>query len=336
MTKKICISGYYGFDNFGDEAILKTLVENLKKFENKPNITVFSSNPQKTSAELEVNSVYSFSIKDIVKSLFNCDYLISGGGSLLQDTTSAKSLVYYLGIIFLAQIFRKKSIIFAQGIGPIKNNFLEKITAFVLRKAKYITVRDEKSINWLQKWDINATKCYDPVWNITIPKTEKSNIVGIQLRAFPTMTESVLEQLALLFNTHYIDKEIQIFSLQNKLDLDICNRLKNKLKSQNIKVIENTSNEKIIEDLSKLDILIAMRFHACLIGIKSGVKLLPINYDIKVEQLAKEFDLNCLNLDYPEINNEIFEEFTQNTIEYDSEKINKLMYDFTQLKEIIS
>ena len=69
MNKRVCISGYYGFDNFGDEAILKTLVENLKNFEKELNITVFSSNPQKTAKELNVNSVHSFCIKDIVKSL---------------------------------------------------------------------------------------------------------------------------------------------------------------------------------------------------------------------------------------------------------------------------
>ena len=336
MTKKICISGYYGFDNFGDEAILKTLVENLKKLKKEPNITVFSSSPEKTAKELNVNSIYSFCLKDIVKSLLNSDYLISGGGSLLQDTTSAKSLIYYLGVIALAQFLGKKTIIFAQGIGPIKNKYLEKLTAFTLKKAKYITVRDEKSINWLKKWEINATKCYDPVWNITTPNTEKTNIVGIQLRTFPTMTEEVLNQLANLVNNYYSDREIHLLSLQNKLDLDICNKLKNKLKSKNVKVIENSSNEKIIEDISKLDILIAMRFHACLIGIKSGVKLLPINYDIKVEQLAKEFDLNCLNLEYTEINEEIFDAFNKNEIEYDKEKINNLMYDFSQLEEFIS
>ena len=54
MTKKYCISGYYGFDNFGDETILKILVENLKKIDSE--ITVFSSNPLKTSKDLKVNS----------------------------------------------------------------------------------------------------------------------------------------------------------------------------------------------------------------------------------------------------------------------------------------
>ena len=59
-------------------------------------------------------------------------------------------------------------------------------------------------------------------------------------------------------------------------------------------------------------------------------------YDIKVEQLAKEFDLNCFNLEYTEINEEIFDAFNKNKIEYDKEKINNLMYDFSQLKEFIS
>ena len=79
----------------------------------------------------------------------------------------------------------------------------------------------------------------------------------------------------------------------------------------------------------------AARPHACLIAIKGGVKLLPINYDIKVEQLAKEFNLNCLNLDYLEINKIIFEQFKQNPIEYETEKINNLMFDFKTLEEII-
>ncbi len=335
MTKKICISGYYGFDNFGDETILKTLVENLKTFKKIPEITVFSSNPQKTAESLDVKSVNSFDLLSVINELLHCDCLISGGGSLLQDTTSKKSLIYYLSILFLAQLFNKKTIIFAQGLGPIKCNFLKKITKNILKKANYITVRDDKSIELLSNWKIKAEKCYDPVWNIkTYP--QKTKKIGVQLRSFHTITEEFINQLANCLNEYYSDKEICIFSLQNKLDLDICNKLKTKLKNKNVTVIENTSNEKIIQDIANLDILVAMRFHACMIAIKSGVKLLPINYDIKVEQLAKEFNLNCLNLDYLEINNEIFKQFNLNEINYDAQDINKLMFDFSKLEEAIS
>ena len=217
MTKKICISGYYGFDNFGDEVILSTLVENLKKFKKPPQITVFSSNPKKTAKELGIESAHSFNLKDILINLAKCDYLISGGGSLLQDVTSKKSLIYYLGIITLSQILGKKTIIFAQGLGPIKNKFLKKLTAKTLKKVKYITVRDEKSIELLNSWGIKAERCYDPVWNLTTEKKEKTNIVGIQLRSFPTLTDKIIEQLANLINTHYSNREIHILSLQNKL-----------------------------------------------------------------------------------------------------------------------
>ena len=101
--KKAVISGYYGFDNFGDEAILNVLVSNLKK--NEIEVCVISKNPQKTSKKLDIKSVYTFSILSILKSIKSSDVLISGGGSLLQDVTSLKSLFYYLFIIFIALFF---------------------------------------------------------------------------------------------------------------------------------------------------------------------------------------------------------------------------------------
>ena len=93
MTKKVCISGYYGFDNFGDETILKILTETLKLIIPDIEITVFSSSPEKTAEELNVKSTYTFKIPQIIKEIYNTDTLISGGGSLLQDVTSIKSLI---------------------------------------------------------------------------------------------------------------------------------------------------------------------------------------------------------------------------------------------------
>lgn len=337
MTKKICISGYYGFDNFGDETILKVLIENLKKYDCTPEITVFSSNPDRTKQLYNVNAVKSFNLKQVIKELSKCDCLISGGGSLLQDVTSKKSLIYYLGVISIATFFRKKIIIFAQGIGPIKNKLLAKLTAFVLKKSSYITVRDERSLNLLKSWNINANLCSDPVWNVQIPLKEKSNKVGIQLRDFYSLNDDFIKELAKGINSYYSNKEICILSLQNNLDERVCNQLKEELlninNNLNVKVIKNNSNDEVIENISSLDELIAMRYHACLIGVLSGIKVLPINYDIKVDELAKEFGLNCLNLDkISEINN-CLEQFTSSNIACNKEKLTSLLFDFKTLEK---
>lgn len=339
MTKKVCISGYYGFDNFGDETILKILVENIKKFNNPPSITVFSSNPNKTENNLNVNCVYSFNLKHIIKSIITSDCLISGGGSLLQDVTSSKSLIYYLAILTIAQIFRKKTIIFAQGIGPINNKKLEKLTAFILKRASYVTVRDNKSLALLQNWGINAIKCSDPVWNIKLPQKKENNKIGIQLRECKNIDNNFVQELAKNVCKYYSNKEIQVLSLQNKQDLDICNQFKENLlkinQNINVEVIENTSNDKIIEDINNLDTLIAMRFHACLVAIKSNVKLLPISYDIKVKELANEFDLQTINLDSTDTIESTFEHFNKTQITYSASTIDSHMFNFKALESII-
>lgn len=339
MTKKICISGYYGFDNFGDETILKILVENIKKYCDDAVITVFSSSPHKTAKELGVNSIHTFNIKALINSVMHCDCLISGGGSLLQDATSKKSLIYYLFVLFSAQFFRKRTIIFAQGIGPVNDKFLRRLTANVIKKAKYVTLRDIKSVNLVKQWGIDAFLCNDPVWNIEINNIQKQKKTGIQLRAYSFLTDEFLSELARLVNKYYSDKEINIFSLQNNIDLKVCEDFKQRLSALNpklnVKVIKNCSNEKLIEDVSSLDDLIAMRYHACLIGIKAGVKVLPLSYDIKVETLAKEFDMEYVDLKSTGSFSDIFERFFNSTKQLDRKKIESLFFDFKTLCEKI-
>ena len=132
MSKNVIISGYYGSDNFGDEMILKVLIDKLKQFD--INITVLSLNPEKTKALYKVNTVKSFDILKVIFTILKSDILISGGGSLLQDSTSVKSLFYYLFVIKIAEFFHKKVMIFAQGIGPIKNKFGESLCKKLLKK----------------------------------------------------------------------------------------------------------------------------------------------------------------------------------------------------------
>ena len=93
----IVISGYYGFANAGDEAMLAAMIEVLSDLEPNINITVISGNPADTRARHGVNAVYRLNYPEIIRALAKSDLLISGGGSLLQDVTSDRSLYYDAG-----------------------------------------------------------------------------------------------------------------------------------------------------------------------------------------------------------------------------------------------
>ena len=292
MTKYL-VSGYIGFDNFGDEAIASVLVSNLKK-NGAEKITVLSSNPKKTARLYDVDSEYFLKF---FKPILEADVLISGGGSLLQDLTSLKSLIYYLTVIVIALVFNKKVIIFAQGFTPFRTKLGKIFTSFVLKYCDKIYVRDTKSLELLKSIKIDSELISDPVFGIeTLPKEHKG--VGVQLRNFPTITEEFLNSLVDRILENFKDEEIKLLSLQDSLDLEILNNFSKKLKQKGIKskIYKNNSITETIENISNLEYLIGMRFHANLVAVKAGVKVLGINYDIKVENLAKSIGFPLIKM----------------------------------------
>lgn len=296
--KKVLISGYYGFDNFGDEAILGVLINKLQ--ENDVNIRVLTKKPEETAKAYDVGTTFYCCFCKFIPRIRECDVLVSGGGSLLQDVTSIRSLIYYLTIINTALFFKKKVIIFAQGIGPIKSKLGQFLAKRALKKCTLVTVRDEKSLFLLRGWGINADLVCDPLFDLKMVETFPSNKVGIQLRGFKTLTENLLVKLAEQVNKEFSDKVIEIYSFQDSLDLEVCKRFELMLKSLNPNIstnlIYNQSTKDILGKLSKLDYMIAMRFHANLIALKYGIKTLAISYDEKVEKLAKEASIPCLSM----------------------------------------
>ena len=296
---KIIVSGYYGFDNFGDEAILYVLVNNLKNM--GADITVISRNPRKTSQIHNVKSIYTHNLFGIVSSINKSDVVISGGGSLLQDVTSLRSLFYYLFIIFLGILLCKKVIIFAQGIGPINNKLAKKITKNLLKRVSLITVRDERSKKLLSDWGIKTESVNDPVWGINLKSSVPKERIGIQLREWKYMSDEFFLNLVRKIANDFADKEICIYSFQDKQDKDICLRFENYLHLENpkvkTKVFCDLSVKDIIENMKDLEYLIAMRYHAVMLGVKYGIKTLAINYDPKVRTLADFAKIPCINFD---------------------------------------
>lgn len=331
---KVAISGYYGFKNFGDEAILSVLVNHLKQLKDV-DITVFSSDIDFTSKTYSVNSVKRFDIKNVIKTIRNSDVLISGGGSLLQDVTSLKSVVYYSLIIALGLLFNKKVIIFAQGVGPLNKRLSQFIVRNLLKNCSLVTVRDEKSLTLLRNWGINADLVCDPIYSLDVLQEFNENTLGVQLREFKTMNYNLLHKLALFIAEKFSDKKVEIFSLQQSQDLDLCKNFENILKTLNPEIKTEIVTDNIVNRISKLSYLIAMRFHAILVALKCGIKTCAINYDVKVEKLANEANIPLISMDAHENFETIYKKL-ENLNKEDLLKFsNSKVFDWAKFDELL-
>src|SRR5699024_10102573 len=104
-----------------------------------------SNDVEYTKNTYKVNAINRWKLNEIYKELLKCDGLISGGGSLFQDVTSSRSILYYTGIIWLAKLAKKPIFIYAQGVGTIEKKNNKKIVVRIFNKVDYITHRDKES-----------------------------------------------------------------------------------------------------------------------------------------------------------------------------------------------
>ena len=178
-SKTIVISGYYGFKNSGDEAVLKSILTALEQEGQAAGVdinpVVLSIDPEWTSAAYGVKSVHRMKLGEVRQAIKDSDGLISGGGSLLQDATSPKTIPYYLGVLKIAQWLGKPTFIYAQGVGPVNRKLFYPMIRSIFRKCTYISVRDIQSGELLQSMGISGEAVHvvpDPVMGLPLPAGE--------------------------------------------------------------------------------------------------------------------------------------------------------------------
>ncbi|HHT43007.1 MAG TPA: polysaccharide pyruvyl transferase CsaB [Firmicutes bacterium] len=165
----ILVSGYYGYGNLGDEAVLAALCQDLLALGiSRQEIVVPSGNPKQTTADHGVAAVGRFDLKEIWRILGSARCLISGGGSLLQDVTSKRSIPYYLTLVEMALLRKVPVVMYGQGLGPIWSKPYQAWTARAYRQAASCSVRDEASLGFLKDLGVDEDKVLlaaDPVFS---------------------------------------------------------------------------------------------------------------------------------------------------------------------------
>src|SRR5258706_14929364 len=146
---KVGITGSYGGLNLGDEAILQSIVEQLRRDVPGVEITVFSRNAEDTKRRHKVErsvAVRKLSRAEIVPEVERLDLLIFGGGGIIYDAEAR----IYLREVQVAKEHGVPVMLFAVGAGPLGEPTVQQAVREALEDVAAITVRERSAQQTLE------------------------------------------------------------------------------------------------------------------------------------------------------------------------------------------
>ncbi|MGE5507262.1 MAG: polysaccharide pyruvyl transferase CsaB [Chitinophagales bacterium] len=302
------LSGYYGLGNAGDEAVLAAIVEGLRARDPGGAITVLSADPALTQRVHGVRAVPRMSVRALLDELSHADLLISGGGSLLQDVTSLRSLLYYLGVIVLARLKRVPVFFYAQGIGPLRRPLARWLTARVADRAAAITVRDAASAQLLRQLGVArpaVTVTADPVFTLVHPVNEAEGEPGVAcdahrrpafgfaFRPWPGADRWLPAVAAAAGEAaRRCGAEVVWLPFQAPGDVEVAERLQAACPEPSRLGTAAPDPREVARQVAACDLVVGARLHALIMGAAAGRPVVGVSYDPKVEALLGELGLS--------------------------------------------
>ncbi len=298
QSKQILIAGYYGFGNIGDEAILAALLSRLKREFSHVKSTVLSHCPRLTAQLHQAETINRWNPWQLRRALMKSTVFVLGGGGLLQDRTSQRSLAYYLGLIEWAKRYKKPVYLLGQGIGPLRRATSKSRLLSTLAKVELIVVRDRESYKELLSLGLAESRVVlgqdlalllgEHVTSAVKTRAEESHLcVVLRSGLTPaqlTMLAEVLDQIHAGMGISTL--VVPFFRTQ---DLSACRNLITAMRAPS-KLLD--PSEMVWPDLFTIlgqsRALIGMRLHSLILALSAQVPFLAINYDPKIARFANQ------------------------------------------------
>lgn len=294
---RIVLSGYYGFDNIGDEAIMYSIIQALRKEDPHIDITVLSNQPTVTAETYDVDAVNRWKLTEVYRAIKESDGLISGGGSLMQDETGIRSIPFYSGVIKIAQLLKKPVFVYAQGMGPFNKTISRMIVKHTLKNTT-ITVRDEGSKALLERVGIknDITIVPDPVIGLQVKRQSsdwyeqqafQTKVITVSVRDWPSSVpykKMLADALTLIGQDSY---SIVFVPMHSTRDQETSEEVASFMECESHIAPYAASIEEKIAIIGQSDLLIGIRLHALIFAAITNTPFVPLSYDPKIDAFAE-------------------------------------------------
>ena len=301
--KRLLLSGYYGYGNAGDEAVLAGLVAGFRATGAELEIVALSGSPAETEAAHGIAAADRYQPGALLRETRRADLFLSGGGSLLQDVTSAHGIFYYLGVVRMAQVLGKRTMFIAQGIGPLKRARSRRLVRSVANRLNAVTVRDAGSAALLA--EIGVTRppievTADPALLLTAPAVSPDSPLagegrgvgvpsfGVALRPWQGQ-EGLAAHVADACASVLSGRRALLLPMQPSSDKPVAEQFARQWHQRDQERNRATlcSLEKgltpLLANIAACDLMIGMRLHALILAAAAGVPSVALSYDPKVD-----------------------------------------------------
>ena len=296
----VLICGAYGKGNAGDDAILKAILAQLKAIDRDMPIYVMSHDPAQTRLCYHVGSVHVFDPFAFWPLMRKAKLFVSGGGSLIQNETSTRSLNYYLTTIRMAHAAGCRVMMYGCGIGPVSGEANRRHTARILNRCvDRITLREDLSRRELADMGVTKPKItvtadpallLQPASGGAVDSYFLSNDLDpdgkyamFVLRPWKNLSQHLQ---AIVDTADYVNKAYGLtpvfVALEPTRDLEINRTAASMLTCRTVVLPAPRDEQLTIGMMQKMRVIVSMRLHALIFASSVGAPLAAISYDPKV------------------------------------------------------
>ena len=298
--KEVLICGAYGKGNSGDEAILRSIIASMRSIDPLLPLTVMTRMPEETRLLYGVRAIYTFNVPRFLRIAKRTKLFINGGGSLIQDSTSSRSLWYYLFTIWAAKWRGAKVLMYGCGIGHVHRSYNRKIAQMVLdRNADIITLRDAISRKELLEMGItkpDVRDSADPAMSLSPLEDELACVylknhgldpdgkyICFSLRPWKDFDNYEAFAEAADYARERYGLTPVFMPIETPTDLVPSNKTAQLMNNGSYLLPAPQQVELTMALLRRMQMMCAMRLHALVFSAAANTPFIAVSYDIKVQ-----------------------------------------------------
>lgn len=300
----VLICGAYGRGNSGDEAILRAIIASMRSIDPLMPLTVMTRKPRETRLLYGVRAIYTFNVPQFFRRSRRTQLFINGGGSLIQDSTSSRSLYYYLLTIWLSHHVGARVLMYGCGIGHVERPFNRRLARLVLdRNAELITVRDLISLDELHEMGITqpvVRPAADPALSLQPASDEDAcqylrqhgldpdgRYICFSLRQWKDFDNYAAFAETADYARKTYGLEAVFMPIEQPSDVPPSQKTAQLMQSGSHLLPAPDYVELTMAVMRRMKLICAMRLHALVFSAAANTPFIAVSYDIKVSSFMK-------------------------------------------------